>query len=458
MARERSDALVFFGASGDLAYKQIFPALYALVARRGLRVPIVGVARSSWSREQLIGRARESLERAGVEVDEATFETFAGLLRYVEGNYQDEATYARMRAELGPTGRPLHYLAIPPSLFATVAAGLARSGCTKDARVVVEKPFGRDLRSCRELEAVLQSYFAEDAIFRIDHFLGKEPVQNLLYTRFANSIFEPLWNRDHIRSVQITMAEDFGVEGRGAFYEETGAVRDVVQNHLLEVLALLTMDPPSGGSNDALRTEKVRLLQAVRTAHARDLVRAQYRGYRKERGVAPTSTIETFVALRLAIDSWRWAGVPFYLRAGKRLPVRATEVVVEFKRPPRESFGELVPGLSNHLRLRLSPDVVIALGMRVKRAGERMVGEDVELVASHRSPDEMSAYERLLGDALQGDPSLFARGDAVLAQWRIVDEILGDCTPLYEYDPGTWGPREAEQLIAPDGVWWDPKA
>lgn len=458
MARERSDALVFFGASGDLAYKQIFPALYALVARRGLRVPIVGVARSSWSREQLIGRARESLERAGVEVDEATFETFAGLLRYVEGNYQDEATYARMRAELGPTGRPLHYLAIPPSLFATVAAGLARSGCTKDARVVVEKPFGRDLRSCRELEAVLQSYFAEDAIFRIDHFLGKEPVQNLLYTRFANSIFEPLWNRDHIRSVQITMAEDFGVEGRGAFYEETGAVRDVVQNHLLEVLALLTMDPPSGGSNDALRTEKVRLLQAVRTARARDLVRAQYRGYRKERGVAPTSTIETFVALRLAIDSWRWAGVPFYLRAGKRLPVRATEVVVEFKRPPRESFGELVPGLSNHLRLRLSPDVVIALGMRVKRAGERMVGEDVELVASHRSPDEMSAYERLLGDALQGDPSLFARGDAVLAQWRIVDEILGDCTPLYEYDPGTWGPREAEQLIAPDGVWWDPKA
>lgn len=455
-ARPRSDALVFFGATGDLAYKQIFPALYALVRRHGLRVPIVGVARSSWSLEQLVARARESLERQG-PVEEQTFQTFAGLLRYVEGDYQAPATYQRMRAELGSAARPLHYLAIPPSLFGTVAAGLAGSGCTAGARVVVEKPFGRDLRSCRELDAVLHGYFAEDAVFRIDHFLGKEPVQNLLYTRFSNSIFEPIWNRDHVRSVQITMAEDFGVQGRGAFYEEAGALRDVVQNHLFEVLALLAMDPPNGGSQDALRTEKARLLQSVRTLGPGDVVRGQFRGYRAEPGVAPHSTVETFVAVRLAIDSWRWAGVPFYIRAGKCLPVRATEVVVEFKRPPRESFGELVPGLSNHLRLRLSPDVVIALGMRVKRAGERMVGEDVELVATHRSVEEMSAYERLLADALQGDPSLFARGDAVQAQWRIVDEVLGDKTPLYEYDPGTWGPREAEQLIAGDGYWLEPR-
>ena len=452
-----SDALVFFGATGDLAFKQIFPALQALVKRHKLEIPIIGVAKAGWNLDQLKARARDSLQQHG-GVDEAAFTKLAGLLRYVDGDYRDASTYAQLRQALGQAAHPLHYLAIPPSMFATVAEGLAQSGCAEEVRVVVEKPFGRDPASARELERILHRFFPEPAIFRIDHFLGKEPVQNILYTRFANLFLEPIWNRSHIRCVQITMGETFGVQGRGRFYEETGAIRDVIQNHLLQVLACLAMDPPGGGGNhDAIRDEKARVLKAVRPLAPADVVRGQFLGYRDEPDIAPDSTVETYAAFRLFIDSWRWADVPFYIRAGKCLPATVTEVVVEFKRPPRETFGEIVPGLSNHLRLRLSPEVVIALGTRVKVAGERMVGEDMELIATHQRADEMAPYERLLGDALRGDASLFAREDAVAAQWEIVAPVLGDVTPLYQYQSNTWGPGEADQLIADHGGWLQPK-
>ena len=456
MDSPHSDAFVFFGATGDLAYKQIFPALHALVRRGVLDIPIVGVGRSGWNRDQFIERARDSVARHG-GVDEAAFAKMSALLQYVDGDYNQPETYARLRTVLGNSCLSLFYLAIPPGMFTQVAEGLAHSGCTADSRIVVEKPFGRDSASARELHRILRQFFPDPAIFRIDHFLGKEAVQNILYTRFANLFLEPLWNRTYIQSIQITMAEDFGVQGRGKFYEEAGAVRDVIQNHLLQVLAFLAMDAPTGVEPDAVRDEQARILKAIRPIAAEDIVRGQFKGYREEKGVAPDSAVETFAAVKLWVDTWRWAGVPFYIRAGKFMPVTATEVMVSFKRPPRETFGEKAhPGVQNHLRFRLGPEVVIALGMRVKLPGERMEGEGVELIAMRQKGHDMLPYERLLGDALRGDQSLFAREDAIEAQWRIVEAVLGNSTPLHEYDRNTWGPEEARSILNDSDEWLNP--
>jgi len=452
----QSDALVFFGATGDLAYKQIFPSIQGLIRDEGLNMPIIGVAKSGWSLDQLRARAKDSLEKHG-GVDQNAFKKLAELLRYVDGDYADAATFTKLRKELGSAKQPTHYLAIPPILFGTVAKGLAQSGCGDNARVVVEKPFGHDLASAQELNRTLHQYFPEERIFRIDHYLGKEPVQNILYTRFANPIFEPIWNRNYVRSIQITMAEKFGVQDRGGFYDHTGALRDVVQNHMLQVLSNLAMDPPTGEDHEAVRDEKASLLKAIRPLTPESVVRGQYNGYRSVPGVAAGSTVETFIAVKLFIDSWRWAGVPIFIRAGKELPVTATEVVVEFKRPPRETFGELVPGTSAHMRLRLSPDISIALGVRVKVPGERMVGSDLELLLQRQAAADEPPYERLLGDAMRGLGELFARQDLVEAQWRIVEPILGNVTPVYTYELGTWGPDEAQQLIGSDGPWINPQ-
>ena len=448
-----SDSFVFFGATGDLAYKQIFPALHALVKRHGMNIPIVGVAKAGWNLDQLKARARDSISTHG-GVDEAAFAKLSSLLQYVDGDYREPATYEQLSKILGNAQCPLHYLAIPPSMFGPVAEGLAKAGCSKNARVVVEKPFGRDLQSARELHGILHEFFPEEAIFRIDHFLGKEAVQNILYTRFANLFFEPLWNRTYVSSVQITMAENFGVQGRGKFYEEAGAIRDVIQNHLLQIMACLSMDAPGGNDSDSARDEKSSIMKAIRPLTADDVVRGQFKGYRDEEGVAKDSQVETFAAVRLFIDNWRWEGVPFYIRAGKCLPVTTTEVFVNFKHPPHKTFPEK-PALPNRIRLRLSPEVVIALRMRVKLAGEGMQGEDVGLIATHKQGDEMSPYERLLGDALHGDQALFAREDTIEAQWKIVDAVLNKQTPVYEYDQNTWGPEEANRLIvASDPTGW----
>ena len=457
MEPQHSDALVFFGATGDLAYKQIFPALQELVKRHDLNIPIVGIARAGWNLDQLKARARDSISKHGA-IDDAAFAKLAELLQYVDGDYGDAATFSLLRKALDSARRPLHYLAIPPSVFAPVAEGLAQAGLAKDARVVVEKPFGRDLDSARQLSEILHGCFAESNIFRIDHFMGKEPVQNILYTRFANLLFEPLWNREHVSSVQINMAENFGVQGRGRFYEEAGAIRDVIQNHLLQVLACLAMDPPTGEEFDAFRDEKARVLKAARPIAPGDVVRGQFKGYRKEDGVAPDSNVETFAALKVFIDTWRWEGVPFYIRAGKCLPVTCNEVVISLKRPPMRSFAEQDGGRPDRFRFRLSPDVAIALGMRVKVAGEEMKGEDVELIARHQSKEEMTPYERLLGDAMRGDQRLFASQAITEAQWRIVQPVLDGAAQVCEYEQNTWGPKEADRILEDGDYWLNPHA
>jgi glucose-6-phosphate 1-dehydrogenase len=455
-----SDALVFFGATGDLAFKQIFPALQALVRRGALDAPIIGVAKAGWNLDDLKARARESLEQHGGGVNEADFSKLTQLMRYVDGDYRDATTFQHLRQALGNAERPLHYFAIPPSMFETVANGLHSIDATDRARVVVEKPFGRDLASAQELNRALRKVFAEDSIFRIDHYLGKEPVENLMFFRFANSFLEPIWNRAYVNSIQITMAESFGVQGRGTYYDEAGAIRDVVQNHLLQVTALIAMEPPSAADPDAVRDQKALALKAIRALGPHDVVRGQFRGYRAEHGVAPQSQVETFAAIRLHVENWRWAGVPIFIRAGKCLPVTTTEVFVQLKHPPRIVFEDTDDGSSNHaranyLRFRLSPDVFISLGARAKKPGESMLGEEVELVARHNPPGEMMPYERLLGDAMNGDQRLFAREDAIEAAWRVVDPILDNVTPVYTYEPNTWGPTEAERIRPPDG-WQNP--
>ena len=454
MAPPSSDALVLFGATGDLAHKKVFPALQAMVKRGHLSVPVIGVAKAGWNLDQLKAHAMRSLEANG-GVDRAAFDKLSSLLRYVDGDYEDPATFDCLRRELGSAERPLHYLAIPTGMFSKVVEQLGRSGCARGGRVVAEKPFGRDLASAQALNRSLLAVFPEPSVFRVDHYLGKEAVQNLLYFRFSNALFEPIWNRNYISGVQITMAESLGVEGRGSFYDQTGAIRDVIENHLLQVTACLAMDAPSSGHPEALRDEKARVLEAIAPVDPENVVRGQFRGYRDEPGVAAGSRVETFAAVRLEVDNWRWAGVPFVIRAGKCLPVNCTEVLVELKAPPCSVFGEETTR-PNYVRFRLGPDVAIAIGVRSKSLGEAMAGQDVELLATQGIGDEMGAYERLLGDAMRGDATLFAREDTVEAEWRIVAPILAGTTPPYEYRTGTWGPAEADRLIDRPGGWHKP--
>jgi glucose-6-phosphate 1-dehydrogenase len=450
-APDRSDAFVFFGATGDLAFKQIFPALAGLVRDAGWTMPIIGIARHG-DLAGLRDRAAQSLAAQG-EVDQTVLDRLQCQLRFIQGSDDDPDTFGRLRVELGSARHPLHYLAIPPALFAEVIRLLGASHCGDGARVIVEKPFGRDLAGARALNDTLHTVFDEDRIFRIDHYLGKEPVQNLLYFRFANRFLEPIWSGDHVAAVQVTMAETFDVADRGAFYDSVGAIRDVVQNHLLQTISIVAMEPPSGHTVEAVRNEKFKVFDSIRPLRPQDVVRGQYNGYQRATGVATDSTVETYVALRLQVDSWRWAGVPFFVRTGKCLPVTATEVLVELKRPPIDVFREGAPGGTNFLRFRLTPDMSISLGARAKKPGERMVGEEVELYAAHHSGTERPPYERLIGDAAEGDQLLFAREDTVEAAWRIVDPVLDLPEPPLSYEPGTWGPEAARALL-PAGEHW----
>ena len=458
--RPHSDALVFFGATGDLAYKKIFPALQAMARRGKLDFPVVGVAKSGWNRDRLIDRARASVTEYGGE-DADAFAALAGRLRYVDGDYNDPATFEAVKAELKGSVRPAHYLAIPPSMFALVLTRLAGAGLTRDARVVVEKPFGRDLQSALDLNRVLHEVLPEESIFRIDHYLGKEAVQNILYFRFANAFLEPIWNRHYVECVQITMAESFGVKGRGKFYEETGIIRDVIQNHLLQIVSYLAMEAPSSTYAEAIRDEQAKVLRTVRPMSVDNMTRGQFRGYRDEPGVSQQSFMSTFAALRLYVDSWRWEGVPFYVRAGKCLKMTTTEVFVELRNPPQVVFTEPTPSVGNYVRFRLSPQVIIAVGARAKRPGEGMAGRPVELSvveqAEQGANGRMGDYERLLGDALAGDATLFARQDVVEAAWAIVDPVIHGPSPMFEYEPGSWGPPQADKLVADVGGWNTPQ-